>query len=1682
MKKTIALWMGCLINIFIYLPLNAQNGWIPFGIPQTILPPSESPVGNGSEYLRTQYRLRQSDLITQGFLRGNWNDIEIYYQGNGVLPIQVYLQSVPVGQDTQLCVMSNQFLVFQGYLTSDSSGWSRFPLQFPFFWNGREDIRLQFCISPDTAQGNVQLRGQTCLDSLGYRLSHTAPLSCEASLSATLNTFRPALRIHTTFQLPSADSILYSPQHGLNGAPPEGMFLRWQDVLAAGRVTQYEVLLDTLNPPLQRIALVPSLQDSFHTGNLIPQKNYFWKVIPRNPAGADSSGTINHFTTQASYCVAPVLFSGGSKLASCTLNNQFFYSGDSCTQNYFHSDNLQLTTGDSLRVIVQRTSCSAYRNWYLRVGLDRNGDGDFQDTGELLLQSSVQSGNIYTSSTIIPSCSVSGFTRLRLMISESPFSGNWCQPIAYGESEDFWVRGILPGVPTASLISSSLNGHTDICPETPLFTISPGQGSIHSYLIRRDTQALFLNADSFFYSSSQLNVRFPDTMSLSQLYYYQVIPVGPGGFATNAPTESFSTSTNFCTDTLCLQQSIFPTNGQTGIYPSGIEIDWHSIGGIPVDSMRIVWDTINPPTRLQSTYFSGNQTNYFLAFPPENQRVYWKAELKNRNGTIRQCSTLFSFHTTTYPCKPQYSVGNRQGDYLSYVRLGSQFRTSGPEVELNAYHQVKSPVFIVQAGTSANLIVSAGSYPSGNHISAWIDFNRNGLWEVSEKLGEVHIQGPSPLRDTIAFIVPACTDTGYTLLRVRETWGIENMDPCAEYPYGETEEFLLHILPSNPLPPACPMAVFPTTGLDTLSYWGDTLRWSYPFMGSCPTNTRLYLGTNNPPSNRHNGLSIGLSINLFTDTLQANTQYYWKIVSENGFGNSQNCPIQTFRTCAIPVPPNLLPPSGIGCDRATFLFQPRIGISAYQIQVGRDSLFQQMHPLFACSTVYNTDRLAVSSLSGQSLWFARIRSLTTCDTGAWSNAQVIQLANPPSAVQIQNLQPGNCQEILISWHNSPGSQHYQLDASMDSTFQSYLSGYNQVNIYNSRQLWIGGLRASRNYYTRIRGVNTCGAGPWSNVTQVSTSQDSWAGIDSSWHHPWNWCSGNVPDSLTDIRIEGSLPIQPSILSKAWCRNLQIEPGARLRQHHSDTLHVYGNWNNAGNFQSGNGTVYFKSLTTTTFRGTDTLNNILVYNPSDMTIDSSSLLMVKGFLTPVWGYLNTNGRLEFLMDSLKQSGVLRALSPMSGVRGSVRMRQILSRTGGNRLLCSPFTNISIGNWWSTLGGNQDTYRYIEHALGPQQQGFQIMYDPTDTLDIGRGYYVVSLPNTQMNLQGNLKEGTMNFPVTWTVDPLNRSASGWNLIGNPYLCPIHWNAPTGWQKSAISNAVFYLDPASGQQVGYINGIGTMGAGPVISPGQGFWVKATGAHTQLILDERAKTAQSGKFFRETQTFHGYRIQLEEKSRPIAESLIRFVPGTNSSFDSDWDLEYPGPLIAHYLPQIWLKYKDSLNFVIQSLSYEPNLPDCEVCLDLPQAGKWSVSVQLDKTDVPLSLESFPGMPEGVIVEGNQITSNRAIRICPWKLTSEKIRLTPEIDNQAVGLKTYPNPLIIGGTLNWQVNPKQHSEEELTLKITDNLGRVWLNQKTTGYSGKINWDFNTNAGMFHFQVIGNQFNYSTSVIIFQDN
>jgi len=163
-------------------------------------------------------------------------------------------------------------------------------------------------------------------------------------------------------------------------------------------------------------------------------------------------------------------------------------------------------------------------------------------------------------------------------------------------------------------------------------------------------------------------------------------------------------------------------------------------------------------------------------------------------------------------CIPTYSVGTGDGDYISLVSLNTLSKaSSGAASPYYTYYQDVTTCLVT--GMTYQLTVSPGTYGSGNNIAAWIDFNRNGTFETSEKLGELVNLSPMPATGSITFQVPEAAINGTVRMRVREVWSNTGLDPCAIYSWGETEDYNVHIMP-----PGC--------WLGYTNQWNSSSNWS----------------------------------------------------------------------------------------------------------------------------------------------------------------------------------------------------------------------------------------------------------------------------------------------------------------------------------------------------------------------------------------------------------------------------------------------------------------------------------------------------------------------------------------------------------------------------------------------------------------------------------------------------------------------------------------------------------------------------------------------------------------------------------------------------------------------------------------------------------------------------------------
>ncbi|MCO5261596.1 MAG: GEVED domain-containing protein [Lentimicrobium sp.] len=213
--------------------------------------------------------------------------------------------------------------------------------------------------------------------------------------------------------------------------------------------------------------------------------------------------------------------------------------------------------------------------------------------------------------------------------------------------------------------------------------------------------------------------------------------------------------------------------------PSGFEISLSSSSGFG--------SSLNIP-------FTGSileSTTIYVRFAPTISNTVYNGSISHSGGGA---SLELAVTGSTIPayCTPTYSIGTNDGDYISLVQLGSINNATG-RLAAPYYFYYSDLSTDLTAGASYTITLSAGTYPSANNITVWIDYNQDGVFEESEKLGNVTL-GAAPATGTINFTIPAGAVSGTTRMRVREVWNTSNQDPCTGYSYGEAEDYNVNIL------------------------------------------------------------------------------------------------------------------------------------------------------------------------------------------------------------------------------------------------------------------------------------------------------------------------------------------------------------------------------------------------------------------------------------------------------------------------------------------------------------------------------------------------------------------------------------------------------------------------------------------------------------------------------------------------------------------------------------------------------------------------------------------------------------------------------------------------------------------------------------------------------------------------
>ncbi|MDA3824213.1 MAG: FG-GAP-like repeat-containing protein, partial [Bacteroidales bacterium] len=159
-------------------------------------------------------------------------------------------------------------------------------------------------------------------------------------------------------------------------------------------------------------------------------------------------------------------------------------------------------------------------------------------------------------------------------------------------------------------------------------------------------------------------------------------------------------------------------------------------------------------------------------------------------------SNLFIQNIFGQYCIPNPTSGALYDTYIDSVSLGDidyQDAFSPTDTSYNDYTSAYHGQTMLTRSSTYTLTIKGSPFYNSMHYVAWIDYNNDyDFTDSNEKLGEVIATSANQVF-TILFTVPTDVDIVKTRLRVRGVLNTSNPDPCTDYLYGETEDYLVSI-------------------------------------------------------------------------------------------------------------------------------------------------------------------------------------------------------------------------------------------------------------------------------------------------------------------------------------------------------------------------------------------------------------------------------------------------------------------------------------------------------------------------------------------------------------------------------------------------------------------------------------------------------------------------------------------------------------------------------------------------------------------------------------------------------------------------------------------------------------------------------------------------------------------------
>jgi hypothetical protein len=434
--------------------------------------------------------------------------------------------------------------------------------------------------------------------------------------------------------------------------------------------------------------------------------------------------------------------------------------------------------------------------------------------------------------------------------------------------------------------------------------------------------------------------------------------------------------------------------------------------------------------------------------------------------------------------------------------------------------------------------------------------------------------------------------------------------------------------------------------------------------------------------------------------------------------------------------------------------------------------------------------------------------------------------------------------------------------------------------------------ANKLVWTVVNG--TCGtASDTVTITKVCGGVVlTWNGIVSTnWHTATNWSPNQIPTALDSVIIP-LRPHQPVISANAACKGIRFSAANVIVTVNAGVILAI-NGNITGNTNAkiqGNGFTEVGGLTQELVGNLSVTNlrvngNLTLNNSAATKLDIITQLLING------GTLNTNGKLFMKSNAAGTANI----GPIhSGtINGNVTQeRYIPAGPIAYEYLAAGVAGQTINGLRDditvTFGVPASVQWYKESLPGDKTaNGWTSFVNANSTIPAYQGLaaYMYARPKT-VDFLGSAYQGNINIPVTYTASGLP-AEDGFNLVANPYISDINWDAASGWTRTNIDPTIYILNPLTNNNVtyNYVTNIGTGGFDGKVANGQAFFVQATAPGAVLAVGEDVKTV-GATFFKQDEQLSTYmRIKVTGENGNGDEMILGFSGNATEYFDKEVD-----------------------------------------------------------------------------------------------------------------------------------------------------------------------------------------------------